>query len=209
MMKVVTIPADDQRLPLNDLSRRALRRLARQADAYRRRDIVRFESLAADHHISARHLRLIADAWGEGGPTGLHAIGPAHPLEDWRPIVRAEAIIETWRRRHFPLDALETRAWRNRVTVDRMVPAVDRAGPLDRHPLMQVRRTDDGRWHLFRPASHGEWWPVVVRGRRQRQALSACLDAVRLDPLHHFWGEGGPPRDLAHGDAIPLVPRRS
>ncbi len=193
-------------MPLSDLSQRALRRLARQADAHRRHDLASFESLAADHHLSMRHLRLIADAWAEGGRSGLQAIGPAQPLQDWQPIVRAEAIIETWRRHHFPLDVFETTAWRNRVTVHWLIPAVDRTQAVQRHPLMQLRRTEKGRWHLFRRASQGEWWPVIVRGRRKRQALSTCLDVVRTDATRQFWGDSGPPVDLAHGDAAPYVP---
>ncbi|CAN5233583.1 hypothetical protein BH23ACT9_BH23ACT9_12790 [soil metagenome] len=119
---------------------------------------------------------------------------------------RAEEVIETWRRPHFPLDVLEVQAWRNRLTVWWLVPGDDRSQGLTRHPLMQLRRTDDGRWHLYRRAVQGEWWPVTVRGRRRRQSLSASLDAVRVDPLHHFWGDGGPPLDLAHGDAMPESP---
>jgi len=69
---------------------------------------------------------------------------------------------------------------------------------------MQVRVTPDGRWHLFRRAAQGEWWPVVVRGRGRRQSLSACLDAVRVDELNMFWGSEGPPEDLAAGDGLPL-----
>ncbi|HUG83127.1 MAG TPA: hypothetical protein VMM13_01115, partial [Euzebya sp.] len=164
-----------------------------------------FEALAIRTGVTPRQLRLLADAWAEGGRSGLEAIGPAPEGED-ELMARAEEVIETWRRRHFPLDALEVQRWRGRSTVWWLVPGQDRGGDLQRHPLMQLRRTGDGRWHLFRRAIQGEWWPVVVRGRRRRQSLSACLDAVRVDPLHHFWGPSGPPADLAYGDAPPDSP---
>lgn len=191
--------------PLAALSPRSLRRLARRADRYRRRDTTRFQALARETGISPRQLRLLADAWAEGGASGLRAIGPAQSADDVL-MARAEAVIETWRRRHFPLDALEAQRWRDRITVWWLVPGPDRSGELERHPLMQLRWTADGRWHLFRRAVQGEWWPVVVRGSRRRQSLSACLDAVRVDPLRHFWGTTGPPLDLAHGDAMPDSP---
>ena len=191
--------------PLSDLSFGALRRLARRADRYRLRDTARFEALAVQMGVSPRQLRLLADAWAEGGPSGLRAMGPAIGADEAL-MDRAEAVIETWRRRHFPLDALEIQRWRDRITVWWLVPGADRSGELERHPLMQLRWTPDGRWHLFRRAVQGEWWPVVVRGRRRRQCLSACLDAVRVDPLHHFWGTTGPPADLAYGDALPDSP---
>lgn len=200
-----TAASDRPNAPLSDLGARALRRLARRADRFRRRDTARFESLAIRTGITPRQLRLLADAWAEGGPSGLAAMGPAQGGQE-EVMERAEAVIETWRRRHFPLDALETQCWRDRITVWWLVPGPDRSGALQRHPLMQLRRTPDGRWHLFRRAVQGEWWPVVVRGRRRRQSLSACLDAVRIDPLHHFWGVSGPPADLAHGDGLPDSP---
>lgn len=199
--------ADSRReSPLERLSPRGLRRLARRADRLRRMDVARFDDLAAAHGISARQLRLLADAWAESGRSGIEAIGPAVHLADWSLITRAQAVIETWRRRHFPLDALETTSWRNRITVHWLVPGEDRRGDLLRHPLMELRRTPDGRWHLYRMAVQGEWWPVMVRGRRRRQSLSACLDEVRVDSLHHFWGVSGPPSDLARGDAMPDSP---
>lgn len=42
----------------------------------------------------------------------------------------------------------------------------------------------------------------------QRHAFSAPdrPDEVRIDPLHHFWGVSGPPKDLATGDALPDSP---
>lgn len=192
--------------PLAHLGPHALLRLARRADRHRRRDVIRFEALSQSSDVPLRHLRLLADAWAEGGRSGLRAIGPTDGGDE-AVMARAEAVIETWRRRHFPLDALEIQCWRDRITVWWRVPGTDRCADLDRHPLMQLRHTPDGRWHLFRRAVQGEWWPVVVRGRRRRQSLSACLDAVRVDPLHHFWGVDGPPSDLAHGDAMPAVPQ--
>ncbi len=185
--------------PLAGLSHRALGRLARRADRMRRRDVTRLEGLASELGTSPRRLRLLADAWIEGGPAGMVAVGPATPADE-RQMRRAEEIIETWRRRHFPLDALEVEVWRNRLTVWWLRTPPNPTADLVRHPLMQLRRTDEGRWHLYRRAVQGEWWPVEVRGRRRRQSLSACLDAVRVDPLHHFWGTDGPPNDLADGD---------
>lgn len=188
--------------PLAGFSSRALRRLAKKADRLRRRDVVRFEELAAAEGITPRRLRLLADAWAEGGDSGLRSLGPGTRV-DPQPMARALEIIETWRARHFPLDALRTQVWRNRVTVWWLRPSSDPTEDLVEDPLMQLRRTDDGRWHLYRRAAQGEWWPVTVRGRRRRQSLSACLDTVRIDPLHHFWGGQGPPTDLAVGDARP------
>lgn len=188
--------------PLARINLRALRRLAKKADRMRRRDVVRFEALAAAEGITPRRLRLLADAWAEGGVSGLHALGPGTQV-DPSPMSRALEVIETWRARHFPLDALRSEVWRNRVTVWWLRPSSDPTEDLVEQPLMQLRRTKDGRWHLYRRAAQGEWWPVAVRGRRRRQSLSACLDAVRVDLLHHFWGAQGPPTDLAVGDARP------
>lgn len=186
-------------------SRRELIRLARRADRLRRADVVRFERLADDLDVQPRQLRLMADAWAEGGKSGIAALGPAERARD-DVMDRAATVIETWRRRHYPMDALRLETWRNRVTVYWLRPGPDRTGALVEHPLMQLRRTEDCRWHLYRRAVQGEWWPVVVRGRRRRQSLSACLDAVRVDLLHHFWGEHGPPIDLADGDGLPHWP---
>lgn len=198
---VPTRPED----PLRALTPRALCRLARRADRMRRRDVDRFESLAVEHDVTPRRLRLLADAWAEAGPSGVRALGPAVPV-DGALMSRASEVIETWRRRHYPLDALDLEVWRNRITVVWLRPAADPTADLVRHHLMQLRRTPDGRWHLYRRAVQGEWWPVVVRGRRGPQSLSACLDAVRTDALHHFWGAGGPPTDLAVGDGLPDLP---
>lgn len=191
-------PAD----PLQGLSRRGLARLARRADRLRRRDVTRLEALAEDVDTSPRRLRLLADAWNEGGGPGLTALGPAVPADEDL-MRRAEEVIETWRRRHFPLDALEVDRWRNRLTVAWLRTPSDPTEHLVHQPLMQLRRTEGGRWHLYRRAAQGEWWPVLVRGRRRRQSLSACLDVVRVDPLHQFWGNDGPPTDLAEGDGLP------
>jgi hypothetical protein len=191
--------------PFADLGPRGLARLARRADRLRRRNVDSFRDLADQHGVDLRQLRLLADAWLEGGASGVRAVGPTGE-GDPEAMQRAVAVVETWRRHHFPLDALSSEVWRDRLTVHWLVPAADRTAALDRHPLMQLRRSPDGRWHLYRRAVQGEWWPVVVRGRRRRQSLSACLDAVRVDPLRHFWGTGGPPRDLASGDGLPDLP---
>ncbi len=180
-----------EQCPLNDMSERELRALARRAHRLRRRDMERFQDLAAEQDISVRQLRLLADAWVEGGGAGVRALGPGVPTQD-AAMARAEAVIETWRRRHFPLDALQVDVWRNRLTVWWLLPAEDRTAALERRPLMELRRTPDGRWHLYRRAVQGEWWPVLVRGRRRHQSLSACLDMVRVDPLHQFWGSANP-----------------
>ncbi len=189
--------------PLAHLSAFQLRRLARRADRLRHHDVSRFADLADQHGITVRQLRLLADAWAEAGPCGVAALGPAPPEVPEHVMERALDIIETWRRRHFPLDALEVERWRNRITVRRVAPAADRAEPPVVRPLMQLRRTGDGRWHLYRKAAQGEWWPVTVRGRRRRQSLSACLDAVRIDLLNQFWVPEGRPIDLAFEDGPP------
>lgn len=198
----LTDPAPSRRVlgPLGDLRPAALRRLARRGDRLRRRDMARFQQVAVRTGITSRQLRLLADGWDEGGRSGVAALGPATPA-DPELMRRAEQVVETWRRNHFPLDALRTETWRNRLTVWWLRPSARPTDDLHEHPLMQLRRSDDGRWHLYRRAVQGEWWPVRVRGRRRRQPLSACLDAVRVDPLQHFWGSHGPPEDLAVGDA--------
>lgn len=191
--------------PLDDLTPRALNRLARRADRLRHRDVTGLADLAREHDVQPRQLRMLADAWQEGGPTGVQMLGPAVAAEP-ETMHRAEAVVERWRRSHFPLDALESEVWRNRLTVWWLVPGQDRTGDLERLPLLQVRRSRDGRWHLYRRAVQGEWWPVTVRGRRRRQSLSDCLDAVRIDPLRHFWGVDGPPQDLADDGWMPDPP---
>lgn len=168
--------------------------------ALRCRDIDAFAQLAEERGISLRQLRLLADAWAEGGKAGVEALGPAPgSAELTDPVMRrAVAVIETWRSVHFPLDAVDIDVWRNRVTLRQLLPDPhNRTAPLQQVLVCQLRWTSGNRWHLYRRAAWGEWWPVVVRGRRRRQSLSACLDAVRVDLLNQFWGPPGPPADLA------------
>ena len=172
-----------------DLRPRALRRLAR--DAVRARGTAGLAALAQRSGQDARTLRLLADAWLEGGPSGLAALGPAPAATDEAAMVRADGALEAWRRRHFPLEALRWDVWRNRVTVWHLLPGADRRGDLERRALCHLRLTPDGapdgRWHLYRKAAQGEWWPVVVQGRRAAQDLRHCLDAVRVDAVGQFW----------------------
>lgn len=178
--------------PLAQVGARRLVKLARRGDRLRRRSLTRFAALAASHDIAPRQLRLLADAWAAGGRSGLRALGPATPVTDPAVMAWAVEMVEAWRRRHFPFDALEPDVWRNRLTVWWLQPGDTPTAALRRHPLLQVRRTPDGRWHLYRRAAQGEWWPVVLHGRRARQSLAACLNAVRLDAVGEFWGAGGP-----------------
>ncbi len=173
--------------PLAALSDRRLARLARRAHRVRGRGERRFAELAERAGVAPRRLRLLADAWAEGGAAGVAALGPASTQTDPAAVRDLDASLETWRRRHYPLEVLRWRVWRNRVTVEHVVPGADRRGDAAARPLFQLRVTDRGRWHLYRKAAQGEWWPVAVAGRRGAQDLAACLDAVRTDPANQFW----------------------
>jgi hypothetical protein len=174
--------------PLETLTPRRLRAAARKAELLRRRGGDLGE-MAAGLGIDERRLRLLADAWREAGASGIDALGPAVPT----PASVAEHVddaLERWRGRHYPLELLRWETWRNRVTVWRLLPSTDRTGPVDRIPLLQLRLTHEGRWHLYRKASRGEWWPVTVRGAGKHQSLEQCLEAVRNDPGNRFWTAG-------------------
>jgi hypothetical protein len=137
--------------------------------------------------VPARRLRLLADAWNEGGASGVTALGPAPRDVDRDSMRRIDGALEAWRRRHYPLEALRWDVWRNRVTVWHLVPGPNRRGDLDRRALAHLRLTPEGRWHLYRKAAQGEWWPVPVLGPRGEQDMHACLEAIRLDPGGAFW----------------------
>jgi hypothetical protein len=179
--------------PLALLSRRRLRTMARQAQGRRRRgqDLT---TLAEQAGVDARRLRLLADAWDEAGPSGIDALGPAVAT----PVTigaHADAALERWRARHYPLELLHWEIWRNRVTVWRILPPRDRHAEASRIPLLQLRVTHEGRWHLYRKASKGEWWPVTVCGAGRQQRLEDCLEAARIDPGNRFWSTPGIPLD--------------
>jgi len=152
-------------------------------------------ALADRYGMGVRDLRLLADAWAEGGRDGVVALGPAtDDSSDQEAVVQAEAAIQAWRDRHYPLDLLEVDVWRNRLTVWQLVANDDdRRGAPQRRPLLQVRRTAGGRWHLYRRAAQGEWWPVTVGGRCAPQTLDDCLQAVHVNAAWQFW----------KGDVIP------
>lgn len=184
--------------PLAGWPARRLVRLAREADRFRRVDAPRFEAIALDLGVGTRVLRLLADAWAEGGEAGLVAAGvlPADGRDTGAAVAAAEAQVEGWRRRHLPLDALDVVPDEDRLTVWRLAPGDGPTAPLDRRPLLQLRvtwsrRRREPRWHLHRWGPDG-WWPVVVTGPRGPQSVDDCLAAVLADPLHHFWGVDGP-----------------
>lgn len=183
-----TPPADGYD-PLDGYSTRALVRLARRAARAWERRADGLERLALRTDVPMRRLRMLGDAWTEGGVSGVEALGPAPADADVDPgaMRRMDGALETWRRRHYPLETLCWDVWRNRVTVWHLVPGPDRLGDLERRPLAHLRLTADGRWHLYRKASQGEWWPVIVNGRRTAQDMHVCLDFVHLDPDGRFW----------------------
>ncbi len=182
-------PRLEERLadPLQGWRIRRLVRLARRAHRGRGRGAEVLGRLAERADVSPRRLRLLADAWAEGGRSGIVALGPAPAVVDQAAVQRMDGALEAWRRRHYPLEALRWDSWRNRLTVWQLVVGADRRGELDRRPLCQLRLTPDGRWHLYRKAVLGEWWPVAVMGRRAEQGADSCLDAVRADVLGVFW----------------------
>ena len=180
-------PAD----PLAALDPRALRAIARRADRLRRADPDGFARMAARTGVEVRRLRLLADAWTAAGASGVEALGPA-PADGADVVPEAVgAALEAWRRRSLPLEALRWDVWRNRVTVWRAVAPDDRTGAPAEEALLQLRRTPDGRWHLYRRAAQDEWWPVRVGRGRRGTTLAACLDAVLADPAGRFLPQAG------------------
>jgi hypothetical protein len=176
--------------PLADARPALLRRLARRADRLRRRRPDALPALAAQHGVTVRRLRLLADAWAEAGASGVQALGPALPMPV-EPMAHADAELARWWAAHHPLESLRWDVWRNRITVWWLVPDADRRD-VERRPLLHLRLTHDGRWHLYRRAAQGEWWPVVVRGPRHPQTLQHCLEAVELDAGNGFWSAPAP-----------------
>lgn len=173
--------------PLAGLRPREVRALARRAHGlHHRRRAGALEDLSNATEIPLRRLRMLADAWAEAGPSGVDAMGPA--VDTPRHLMAlAEEALDEWRARHFPLELLRWDVWRNRITVWWVVPNADRAAAPQRRPLLQLRLTHEGRWHLYRRASAGEWWPVTVRGPRRPQGLTDCLDVVTADAANRFW----------------------
>lgn len=186
--------------PLEGWSRRALARLARRASRAWYRRVDGLDRLSARTTVPVRRLRMLGDAWNEGGDSGVQALGPAPARDevDKDELRRIDGALEAWRRRHYPLETLRWDVWRNRVSVWHLMPGSDRRGDLERRPLAHLRLTQDGRWHLYRKASKGEWWPVLVRGRRAPQDMHDCLEAIRLDPEGRFWHT--PPRSYEGSD---------
>lgn len=174
---------------LDTTATRTLAHLARRAHRCRARGPAAMAALAKRHGMGVRDLRLLADAWAEGGQDGIVALGPATEEEaDRETIQQAAAAIQTWRDRHYPLDLLEIEVRGNRLTVWQLVANDDdRRGAPQRRSLLQVRRTSGGRWHLYRRAAQGEWWPVTVGGRRAPQSLDDCLKAVHVNSAGQFW----------------------
>jgi hypothetical protein len=189
--------------PLARASARDLVRIARRAARSRtRRDGLAL--LAAEIGVEERRLRLLADAWAEAGRSGVESLGPGVAL----PAViaaHAEAALQRWRSRHYPLELLRWETWRNRITVWRVLPPNDRHGAASSVPLLQLRVTHEGRWHLYRRASRGEWWPVTVRGPGRQQTIEDCLEAARLDHGNRFWSAR--PTVPALPDMLPDVTR--
>jgi hypothetical protein len=179
-------PPDHPQALWSHLDARGLRRLARRAWHARRRGPEQTERLAAHMGVTPRQLRLLADAWDEAGPSGVDALGPAPPEVD-PAMQQADGALEAWRR-HYPLESLQWDVWRNRVTVWLLEPGPDRRGDVRQRPLLQLRCTAGGRWHLYRKAAQGEWWPVTVSGPRRPQRLEDCLNAARVDGGNVFWG---------------------
>jgi len=190
----VEAPTQDERHadPLQGWRTQRLVHLARRAHRRRARGEEALLRLARRAGVSPRRLRLLADAWAEGGRSGIVALGPAPADVDQTAIQRVDGALEAWRRRHYPLEALRWDSWRNRLTVWQLVVGADRRGEAVRRPLCQLRVTPDGRWHLYRKAVQGEWWPVPVLGRRVDQNADSCLEAVRADVLGFFWNAASP-----------------
>lgn len=184
----------------SELPPRRLRRLAKKAHRTRQHSASAFERLVQSSGVSPRQLRLLADAWAAGGTSGVEALSPASGNLSEAALKELDQTLENWRRRHYPLETLQWEVWRNRMTVWQVVPGLDRLGPVERIPVLQLRHTKDEGWHLYRKAAQGEWWPVIVSAATPT-ALDECLDTVRLDVARQFWA---PPRSY---DRLPRRPR--
>lgn len=171
----------------SELPPRRLRRLAKRAHRARQQGAQAFERLVTTSGVSPRQLRLLADAWAEGGNSAIDALEPASGSLDDNVLDELDTRLESWRRLHYPLETLQWEVWRNRVTVWQVVPGRDRLGPTERLPVLQLRRTPDTSWHLYRKAAQGEWWPVIVSSPGSTTTLEACLNTVRLDIARQFW----------------------
>lgn len=178
---------------------RRLRRLARRAYRCRRLGEQSVNDLSASCGLPVRELRLLADAWAQGGRDGVDALGaPGGSLPD-AVVEEVDSTLEDWRRRHYPLETLQWEVWHNRVTVWQLVPGRVRLGPPGRAPVLQLRHADPSGWFLYRRSRNGGWWPVVVSGTAEPADLSRCLDIVRLDVARQFWAAPAEP---------PALPRR-
>lgn len=166
---------------------RRLRRLARRASRSRRQGERALADLAVDSGLSLQRLRLLADAWTQGGRAGVDALGPAHGRLHDDAVRELDAALERWRRRHYPLETLQWEVWRNRVTVWQVVPGADRRGPAQRTAVLQLRHCEPDGWFLYRTTRAGGWWPVVISGSGEPVDLERCLDTVRLDIARQFW----------------------
>lgn len=175
----------------SELPARRLRRLAKKAMRARQSGNAAFEQLAETSGTSPRQLRLLADAWVQGGVAGIDALAPADGTMSEDALNQLDESLEEWRRQHYPLETLQWEVWRNRVTVWQIVPGRDRLGAAERRPVLQLRQHLDGGWHLYRKARQGEWWPVIVSHDSNSSTLLQCLDTVRLDVARQFWA---PPR---------------
>jgi hypothetical protein len=174
------------------LSARQLTRLARRAARAQRRGPHALDRVALQSGLPLRRLRFLADAWTEGGASGMRALGPAPPDADVEAVRRMDGALEAWRRRHYPLEMLRWDSWRNRLTIWHLLPGTDRRSDCEYRALAHLRLTEDGRWHLYRKAAQGEWWPVPVVGPRGEQDMHDCLEAIRIDVDRVFWT--APPR---------------
>lgn len=177
--------------PLAEATARRLKRVARRVHRVRSRRPHELVDLAADQGVPMRRLRLLGDAWAEGGSSGIEAIGPAMEAPPAQ-TAHAAVVLESWRARHHPEVCLRWDVWRNRVTVWWLVPDPEQQR-IDRRPLLQLRLTSGGRWHLFHRAALGEWWPVVIRGPRAAQTVDDCLAAVERDAGNRFWRDAEDP----------------
>lgn len=180
-------------------STRRLRRLARRAYRCRRLGEQAVTELSASSGLPVRRLRLLADAWAQGGRAGVDALGAPRGSLPHDVVGDLDAALEGWRRRHYPLETLQWEVWHNQVTVWQLVPARDRLGPPDRSPVVQLRHAGTPGWFLYRCSRRGDWWPVVVSGAAEPVDLARCLDTVRLDIARQFWTVPAEP---------PALPRR-